>query len=1095
MALRPWPGSLRWWRRAARPHAATAGFDAFISYNQKADRVRAEALRTGLHHFARPWYRLRAVRVFRDESSLSASPGLWPTIEDALSRSRHFVLLASPEAAASKWVGKEIEYWRAHKPDGTLLLAVTRGDCRWDEEAGDFDWERSDAVPRALAGAFTAEPYVLDLRGLREPAQLSLGHRAFDDVVARLAARFRGVSIDDIHGEDVRQHRRRLRAMRVTGVVLALLAVVASLAAVVANRNANTAEARLRDGSSRQLAAQALDLKEGSLDTALLLGAQAWRTSDTAAARGGLLSVVQEAEKGLAGFLRLPAGVAAPFALETVAVSQDGRWAFAGHCPCHEFSAGDAGGPDDGRLFVWPTDRTDRRAQVLSPHDKDAGDLEMLLPGADGRFVLSRDSHGRVRLWNTSTHAVRALAPVYEQSWVTSVAEGRYFAAVVAPGKVVFLDALTGRRTATVDGDLLRVSGDATRRPVLAGTDAEGRLVMWDVRTGRALGRGPALGGAPADMPDASFSADGGRVAVLVGAGVDRKAVVLDTDDASVVATMRPPGGGGVPAQVALRPDGKELALVARAGRLSTGAVPGATARLDVLVEVAAEAQVTRLVYSPSGRLLSVTTDDGTSGGVRKQVVTASRGATRAVLHVWGAQFAVGEKLILGWRDTGVEVGNLDTGRATRIDPAPLSAVAMSDDLRYVATAEHDRVRLWDLTSGEARPIELPGVRGSVLALAFAGNGSRLLGTGETGNAVVWDVQRAVRHAFAAQLPFDPNQLTAYDVSKDGKSFVTVLQDGRVQVHDLATGRVRRTVTLDSPLQQSTSATLSPDVRHLLVCCTEATRVGVRTQFTTALVRLSDGRRLRSFDGFTGDVDFSDDGRRFVWLDGTEENGPPTARVYDTARADGPPVATFRVTGFADHIGLHFTLDRTGTRLAATDTVGRTVVHDVATGERVMECTKLMGASAGGSRGIAFHPNGTTVAVASQDSTMRLLAAEADGGCRRLATVPGSSHALAFSPDGSLLLSTGDMRLRDAETLETVGEPLFDDADDPAEIFFTSAGNRLMEVAYDGTVRSLTIDPAELTRRACALAGRDLTREEWQRFGILGDYVRPCADG
>ncbi|WP_329342150.1 toll/interleukin-1 receptor domain-containing protein [Streptomyces sp. NBC_00663] len=99
MAPRPLPGRSwwRWRRRAARPDAAAAGFDAFISYNHKADRARTAALRDGLHHFARPWYRLRAVRVFQDESSMSANPGLWPTIQDALSRSRHFVLLASPE--------------------------------------------------------------------------------------------------------------------------------------------------------------------------------------------------------------------------------------------------------------------------------------------------------------------------------------------------------------------------------------------------------------------------------------------------------------------------------------------------------------------------------------------------------------------------------------------------------------------------------------------------------------------------------------------------------------------------------------------------------------------------------------------------------------------------------------------------------------------------------------------------------------------------------------------------------------------------------------------------------------------------------------
>lgn len=49
------------------------------------------------------------MRVFRDETSLSANPALWSSIQTALAESEFFILLASPEAAASKWVGQEVE--------------------------------------------------------------------------------------------------------------------------------------------------------------------------------------------------------------------------------------------------------------------------------------------------------------------------------------------------------------------------------------------------------------------------------------------------------------------------------------------------------------------------------------------------------------------------------------------------------------------------------------------------------------------------------------------------------------------------------------------------------------------------------------------------------------------------------------------------------------------------------------------------------------------------------------------------------------------------------------------------------------------------
>ena len=76
-------------------------YDAFISYAHDADGAFAPVVQRGLQHLAKPWNRRRAMEVFRDETSLAVSPGLWPAIRAALDASRWFVLLASPEAARS----------------------------------------------------------------------------------------------------------------------------------------------------------------------------------------------------------------------------------------------------------------------------------------------------------------------------------------------------------------------------------------------------------------------------------------------------------------------------------------------------------------------------------------------------------------------------------------------------------------------------------------------------------------------------------------------------------------------------------------------------------------------------------------------------------------------------------------------------------------------------------------------------------------------------------------------------------------------------------------------------------------------------------
>ena len=109
-------------------------YDAFISYSHAADGKLAPALQSGLHRLARPWYRRRALHVFRDKTSLAVTPALWTTICEALAASGHFLLLASPEAAQSHWVQQEVQWWLAHRSPQTLFIVLTNGTLAWDSK-------------------------------------------------------------------------------------------------------------------------------------------------------------------------------------------------------------------------------------------------------------------------------------------------------------------------------------------------------------------------------------------------------------------------------------------------------------------------------------------------------------------------------------------------------------------------------------------------------------------------------------------------------------------------------------------------------------------------------------------------------------------------------------------------------------------------------------------------------------------------------------------------------------------------------------------------------------------------------------------------
>jgi hypothetical protein len=265
------------------------GFDAFISYSHAADGRLAPQLQSGLQRFAKPWWRRRALRVFRDESVLSANPHLLSSIEAALAESAWFVFLASPDAARSEWVGREIGWWLEHRDPGRILPVVTDGDFVWDSDGDRLDMAASTAAPAVLAEAFVSEPRWVDLRWARDRDDLELRDTRFRDAVADIAAPLHGVAKDDLESEEVRQHRRTVRTAIAAGAMLAVLAVVAAVAGVFAvvqrdeardqraeaEYQAEVASATAESERSQRLVAQARQVAEAQLDVGLLLAVEA----------------------------------------------------------------------------------------------------------------------------------------------------------------------------------------------------------------------------------------------------------------------------------------------------------------------------------------------------------------------------------------------------------------------------------------------------------------------------------------------------------------------------------------------------------------------------------------------------------------------------------------------------------------------------------------------------------------------------------------------------------------------------------------------------------------------------------------------------
>jgi WD40 repeat protein len=212
-------------------------YDGFISYSHAADDLLAPRLQAGLQRFAKPWWKRRAVRIFRDEASLAANPHLWSSITEALNDSAWFVLLLSPDAASSEWVGKEIEHWVEHKDPDRILPVVTDGTFTWTD--GDV---AGSSVPPALRGVFSEEPRWVDLRFAKGDENLDLKNPEFSSAVADIASAIRGIPKDELAGEEVRQHRRTVRTAWAAGITLAVLAIAAVVAGVFAIEQRNEAQ-------------------------------------------------------------------------------------------------------------------------------------------------------------------------------------------------------------------------------------------------------------------------------------------------------------------------------------------------------------------------------------------------------------------------------------------------------------------------------------------------------------------------------------------------------------------------------------------------------------------------------------------------------------------------------------------------------------------------------------------------------------------------------------------------------------------------------------------------------------------------------------
>ena len=950
------------------PAGSTRLYTAFLSYSHAADGRLAPAIQSGLHNFARPWYRLRALRVFRDKTSLSATPALWPSIERALASSEWFLLFASPEAARSPWVRKEIEWWLGHRPAEKMLVVLTDGALVWNATQEDFDWSATTALPPLPQGTFSDEPLYVDLRWAKKSEELSVRHSQFRAAILDLASPLHGRPKDELDGDDVRQHRRTRRITWAAASLLVLLTVASVLAAYQAIAQRRVAVRQSQVALSRLLAVESNRMLSEDLRVALLLAAAADQSAPTAEARAALRSAFQRS----------------PRLLRFLGAGQD-------------------------------------RA------------LAVTVTGSPGT-LLSIAENGTLTAWRRDTGTLLSSGKVVERRVTATAfsAAGTALAVGTADGAIVLVDPLTRRTMSTSTGHRGAVTmlGFSRDGLTLASAGQDGTVAVWDAATGRRKDRGGIRG---AEVNSIALSPDGERVAAnLTGPGSPRVVVAAVTDVAPPVVAR-----GTARSDLVFGHDGRTLAFGDEDDRVVVWDVI-AKRRLRLLR--GADTWITCLTFNP----------DGT------KVVTGR-----------------GDGAVLLWDLSKEE----EEPRSLREHSQAVNEVVFSPDGTRLASRAEQQVTLHDV-GDPRRSIALVGHREKVLSMAFQQGGDVLVtGDGE-GQVLMWNLAAGSQFDAVALGDGSLGAGMVHSVAfhPDGTMLAVGGGDGLTTLWDLRQGRRARVITGHG--SNVISVSFSPDGRTLATASLDRT-VKLRDVATGALLGDWPGH-----DGRTVTVAFRPDGKALAAQRDLDSIG-----FWDVqGRKDSPPL---RLSGASSEI-LSLAFRGDGSILAVGRGDGR-VVLTTATGDREV---RTLNDRHGGVVSLAFTPDGRRLASGNRDGTITFWDVDTGSPGLVMRRPAGAATSLAFTPDGRRLASGGIDGTVVLWNLAT-GQPALVLEGHDAEVVslaISRDGARLASGSWDGKVQVWDARLDEWSRRACEIANRQLTAEEWTAHA--GDdvpYRAACA--
>jgi RNA polymerase sigma factor (sigma-70 family) len=537
----------------------------------------------------------------------------------------------------------------------------------------------------------------------------------------------------------------------------------------------------------------------------------------------------------------------------------------------------------------------------------------------------------------------------------------------------------------------------------------ERSLLVWNAATGKVKAEWPLPSGWGASLLAVNVTTDGKRVFVYGRIGFQVLGVhVLDAGSGKLLSTW--PNTGYL---VGMTAGGKELVT----HRTKGGAITAHDAQTGQLLRTFPLAGTVRSVaLSPDRKTVAAV---GIAGEGNQQTCE---------IKLWEAA-------------TGREIRRLTVDpRRIRYEPARLVFAADGKTL-YLGTMS-GRILRWDLSNGTALP-DWPVHRGMVMDLFLRPGKNELVSVGWGDGAIRrWDAATGkaltITDAYVG--------LLAVARTPDGKEVALGDMAGRLDVWDLGTGRVTRTLHL--PAARERDLTFSPDGRWLLDA-TEDGQIKVREAVTGKVVR-----EIPAAGPGCWGLTFSPDGRRLF-----------ASRHNETRLLTWPDGTVVWQQG-ATCIGA---LSPDGGRIVSGNWNDKTVLRDPQSGAVLSE---LPG---GDLTSAAFSPDGQRLATAHLWGVWRVRDG-VTGAVRK--EMKGFAHVwdVAFSPSGWLLAVAGDNSVRVYDTASWLEVARFD--------------------GHEGTVRTVFFGPDEAT--LVSVSAEDGTALVWSLRPSAGreqpDPARLWAD-